>query len=77
MHEDEVVKISVNSWIMIDAAFFWKMDPNYSRPCTESGNFGSHSQIKSNGMEERYLLLCSPTVLGFGLGNKLWGKRST
>jgi hypothetical protein len=33
VREQEVIKKSINSRIMIDAAFFWKMNPNYSR-CT-------------------------------------------
>jgi hypothetical protein len=40
----------------------------------------SSDAVKSNGMEPLDvkgddLLICSPTVLGFSLGNKLWGKR--
>ena len=39
----------------------------------------SSDSVKSNGMEPSEvkgdnLLICSPTVLGFSLGNKLWGE---
>ncbi|KAF8847949.1 hypothetical protein BDZ45DRAFT_811180 [Acephala macrosclerotiorum] len=32
MHQGEPVKFSVDSRVMIDADFFWKMNPNYTRP---------------------------------------------
>jgi hypothetical protein len=40
----------------------------------------SSDSVKSNGLEPSEvkgddLLICSPTVLGFSLGNKLWGER--
>jgi hypothetical protein len=31
MHDGDVVRYLVNSWIMIDAAFSRKVNPNYSR----------------------------------------------
>jgi hypothetical protein len=39
----------------------------------------SSDAVKSNGMEPSDvkgddILICSPTVLGFSLGNKLWGE---
>jgi hypothetical protein len=40
----------------------------------------SSDSVRSNGMDPSEvkgddLLICSPTVLGFSLGNKLWGER--
>jgi hypothetical protein len=35
MHRGEPAKFSIDSRIMIDADFFWKMNPNYSRPRTD------------------------------------------
>jgi hypothetical protein len=32
MYREELVRFSVNSRVMINADFFWKMNPNYSRP---------------------------------------------
>ena len=32
MHEGDPVTVSVDSRVMIDADFFWQMNPNYSRP---------------------------------------------
>ena len=32
MHRGDPVRVSVNSRMMIDADFFWKINPNYSRP---------------------------------------------
>jgi len=46
----------------------------------EDSRKGSSDSVRSNGMDPSEvrgddLLICSPTVLGFGLGNKLWGER--
>ena len=92
----QVVKFSVDSRIMVDAAFFQKMNPNYSRPhvgeaqnnkssyfdfysglsdTTSSGRI-KKADIKPKEMNERELLICCPTVLGFSLGDKIWGKLS-
>jgi hypothetical protein len=35
MYRGEPARFSVNSRVMIDADFFWKMNPNYSRPRTD------------------------------------------
>ncbi|KAF8540209.1 P-loop containing nucleoside triphosphate hydrolase protein [Trichophaea hybrida] len=35
MHKGDAVRFSVDSRVMIDANFFWKMNPNYSRPRTD------------------------------------------
>ena len=94
MKEGEAVTVSVDSRIMLDAAFFRKMNPNYTRPqpnelvkkktdnegyfeiSPESSSEGSLDRIKGNGVEpteivEKDLLICCPTVPGFGLGDKL------
>ena len=82
------VKIQVNSRVVIDAAFFCKKNPNYPRPFIKGRN-GNVIDInllnlpgnKMQGMDPTEMsgddfLLCSPTVLGFSLGNKLWCKWS-
>jgi len=95
MKDGVAVKVSVDSRVMLDAAFFRKMNPNYTRPqpdelvekktgkdgCfeifSESSSQRSLDQIKDNGLEptkidDKDLLICCPTVPGFGLGDKLW-----
>jgi hypothetical protein len=32
MHKGDAVRFPVNGRIIVDAAFFWKANPNYSRP---------------------------------------------
>ena len=65
MKEREAVKVSVDSRIMLDAAFFRKMNPNYIRPQPDElvkkkaddddyfENFpeSSRGQVKDNGVE--------------------------
>ena len=97
MKDGEAVTVSVDSRVMLDAGFFRKMNPNYSRPQPNelvkktdddgwAGMLDSSSEGKSldritgNGVEldnieENDLLICCPTVPGFGLGNKLWSMR--
>ncbi len=95
MKDGEPVKVSVDSRVMLDAAFFRKMNPNYTRPqphelvrkkmdndgyfdaFSESSSERTLDQIKGNGVEptkieEKDLLICCPTVPGFGLGDKTW-----
>lgn len=95
MKDGEVITVSVDSRVILDAAFFRKMNPNYTRPqpielikkktdsdgwaemFSESSNEGSFDRIKGNGVEptdieEKDLLICCPTVPGFGLEHKLW-----
>ena len=95
MKDGEAMTVSVDSCVMLDAAFFRKMNPNYTRSqpnelvkektdhdgwaemFSESSNEGSLDRIKGNGVEpthikESDLLICCPTVPGFGLGDKLW-----
>ena len=95
MKEGEAFAVSVDSRVMLDAAFFRKMNPNYTRPqpnelvkektesdrfiemFSESSSEGSLDRIKGNGVEptnieEKDLLICCPTVPGFGLGDKMW-----
>jgi hypothetical protein len=93
MYDGSPVLFPVNSRIMIDAAFFRKQNPNYSRPrITEpvepdcDGLYDisdllseQDDQVQSNGkrpeeLKEDELLTCSPTVLGFSFGDKIWGK---
>ena len=95
MKDGEAVTVSVDSRVMLDAAFFRKMNPNYIRPqpnklvkkktenngfiefFSESSSEGSLDRIQGNGVEttnveEKDLLICCPTVPGFGLGDKMW-----
>ena len=93
--EGEAFTVSVDSRVVLNAAFFRKMNPNYTRPepnelagtkaendlyfeiSSESSSEGSLDRIKGNGVEptkieEKDLLICCPTVPGFGLRDKLW-----
>ena len=95
MKDGEAMTVSVDSRVVLDAAFFRKMNPNYTRPqphelvekkkdndgwaemFSESSSEGSLDRVKGNGVEttnieENDLLICCPTVPGFGLGDKLW-----
>ena len=93
MHEGDPVTVSVDSRVMIDADFFWQMNPNYSRPRADLAgnrvrNASSHQggpppplpkPVQSEDIEpaeltEEDLLICCPTVLGFGFDEKLWGE---
>ncbi|KAG9228673.1 hypothetical protein BJ875DRAFT_388912 [Amylocarpus encephaloides] len=92
MHRGDPVRVSVNSRMMIDADFFWKMNPNYSRPRADTvtpnsglspppGYWPFGSQVKSDGVEpydlkEDDFLICCPTVLGFSFDEKLWAEFS-
>jgi hypothetical protein len=89
MYKEELVMVSVNSRVMIDANFFWKMNLNYFRPCadlvrTQIWNaFGPPSplpkSVQSEDVEliklrEDDLIICCLTVLGFSFGKKLWNE---
>lgn len=54
MDDGDPVRVSVDSRVMIDANFFWKMNPNYSRPRADlaaSGYEPSRGQVKSDDVE--------------------------
>ncbi|PMD21103.1 P-loop containing nucleoside triphosphate hydrolase protein [Hyaloscypha hepaticicola] len=88
MDEGDPVRLSVDSRVIIDPDFFWKMNPNYSRPRTDLDvtrpnqlppGWSSCTVVKSNGIEpaeltEDDLLICCPTVLGFSFGEKIWAE---
>ena len=88
LYEDRLLKARVCGRIMIDAQQFRKWNPNYARLATEKPHtdlFGRHSdqeivnRIRSNGIDpsalkEEDLAICSPTVLGFSLNEKAWGR---
>jgi hypothetical protein len=88
MDEGDPVRLSVDSRVIIDPDFFWKMNPNYSRPRTDLDvtrpnqpppGWSTRTVVKSNGIEpaeltEDDLLICCPTVLGFSFGEKIWGE---
>jgi hypothetical protein len=69
---------------MVDAVFFRRVNPNYDRPqvehswCSDFLGLGSdkedikNSEVPPEELEDRDLLVCSPTVLGFSLNDKKW-----
>lgn len=116
MRDGEPVEVRIDSRIMVDAAWFRKMNPNYFRSTAidldhgfdisaflfrfEHGSsvetFSEASEISSEAssddasiatsfdlegsimdqaeLTDEFLLLCCPTVPGFSLKDKLWGK---
>ncbi|KAF2258837.1 P-loop containing nucleoside triphosphate hydrolase protein [Lojkania enalia] len=69
IHKGKEVGFPVDSRIIVDAAFFRKMNPSYARP----------KRARSTGLEpadvtEDDLLICSPTVPGFSFSKKLWAE---
>jgi hypothetical protein len=86
--QDQLLRVHVRGRIMIDAQQFRKWNPNYARLATIKPHInllGRHSnheivdRVRSNGMdpsdlEEEDLAICSPTVLGFSLNEKVWGR---
>jgi hypothetical protein len=97
----EPVAMSISSRIMVDAAQFRKINPNYLRPSliraansrwhdsnhTELSNYFDDGppplpktdQVKVDDVDvdmqdEENLIICSPTVLGYSLNDKLWRK---
>ncbi|KFY96264.1 hypothetical protein V500_02531, partial [Pseudogymnoascus sp. VKM F-4518 (FW-2643)] len=89
MKKNKPVEILVNSRIMVDAASFQEVNPNYTRPSifkssdsfdlwaiAASSNQIDKSVMKSSmdldALTDEDLLICSPTVLGFSLEDKLW-----
>ncbi|KAL5322937.1 hypothetical protein ACEPPN_010917 [Leptodophora sp. 'Broadleaf-Isolate-01'] len=90
MYEGDPVTVSVDSRVMVDADFFWKMNPNYSRPRADlAGNRIRNASggtplplprpVQSEDVEpaelrEDDLLIYCPTVLGFSFGEKLWAE---
>ncbi|GFG17794.1 hypothetical protein IFM61392_10224 [Aspergillus lentulus] len=87
-HKDQLMKVHVSSRIMVDAQQFRKWNPNYARLTTKKPHTDMFGQIldheivdrvQSNGMDpgelkEEELAICSPTVLGFSLNEKIWGE---
>ena len=83
----EIKPVTVNSRIMVDAAFFRLVNPNYARPQVDEWSFfwesaGSNenrndiknSEVPPHELGHHDLLVCSPTVLGFSLNDKQWRK---
>ena len=111
IRDGEPVEVRIDSRIMVDAAWFRKMNPNYFRSAvidldhgfdisaflspfeydssieSEASDVSSAedasiatsfdlegSVVEQAEMTDEYLLLCCPTVPGFSLKDKLWGK---
>jgi hypothetical protein len=90
MYKEELVMVSVNSRVMIDVNFFWKMNLNYFRPCADLAEtqiwnaFGGPpsplpKSVQSEDVEliklrEDDLIICCLTVLGFSFDKKLWNE---
>jgi len=118
MRDGEPVEVRIDGRIMVDAACFRKMNPNYFRSTVIDLDHGidlsayfeplwdasfdmasseassddasiatffdlasetSPDQLEGSVVEqaettEEYLLICCPTVPGFSLKDKLWGK---
>ncbi|KFY02063.1 hypothetical protein V490_00656, partial [Pseudogymnoascus sp. VKM F-3557] len=91
MKKNKPVEVFINSRIMVDAASFQEINPNYTRPSifkssdsidlwlivdAASSNQIDESATKSSmdldALTDEDLLICSPTVLGFSLNDKLW-----
>jgi hypothetical protein len=88
--KNKLLKLHVNGRIMVDAAIFRKTNPNYSRleikkPDTvdffleQVKQGGPESRIRGkdidfSAMKKEDLAICSPTVLGFSLNEKIWGE---
>jgi hypothetical protein len=88
-HKDKLIKIHVNSRIMVDAGLFRELNPNYPRLeikkpavtdlCGWTVGSKTVGRIQGNGMDpmeigDDDLAICSPTVLGFSLDEKIWGE---
>jgi hypothetical protein len=81
MYEGDLVTVSVDGRVIVDADFFWKMNPIYSRPRANlaesrirnasSGLPPPLEDVELAKLREDDLLLCCPTVLGFSFSEKL------
>lgn len=90
MKKGKPIEISINGRIMVDAAMFQEVNPNYVRPSIFKSTEGTNpweifndaqpdeSALKKgidlNNLSDEDLLLCSPTVLGFTLEEQVWRK---
>jgi hypothetical protein len=88
-HKGQLMKHHVNSRVMVDAGLFRKVNPNYARLQIKKPQYmdifgqvresDSVDRVRSNGMDpselrEDDLAICSPTLLGFSLNEKIWGE---
>lgn len=90
INQNKMVKVLVDSRVILDAAFFREMNPNYARPKVDGSSSaisffdlfcGSSTtekvrcaDLESNELELADLLFCCPTVPGFSFADKLWRK---
>ncbi|OKL55245.1 hypothetical protein UA08_09489 [Talaromyces atroroseus] len=89
-NKTKLLKLHVNGRIMVDAAIFRKSNPNYPRLEIKKPDMVDFffEQVKRGepegrvrskdvdfrAMKEEDLAMCSPTVLGFSLNEKIWGE---
>jgi hypothetical protein len=87
IHKEDPVRVSVDSRVIVNADFFWKINPNYSRPRanlarSQNSNISSglppspskpiqSKDVKPAELTKDGLLICCPTVLDFSFGKKL------
>ena len=82
-----ITRASIRGRIVVDASFFYEMNPDYTKPrfdkSKQSSSFGLWGQLeepdkiakplpKPADLSDELLLVCSPTVLGFSLSINKW-----
>ncbi|KAB8223448.1 P-loop containing nucleoside triphosphate hydrolase protein [Aspergillus novoparasiticus] len=85
--DDELIQVHADGRVMVDAASFRRISPNYPRfqdrrpvklrpyyTVLETVDRITGNCVNPDEMEEEDLARCSPTVLGFCLDNKYWGE---
>lgn len=88
-HKDQLMKFHINSRVRIDAGLCRKINPNYVRLETKKPHatdmfsqvlesktvdrIGSNC-MDATEMKDDDLAICSPTILGFSLNEKIWGE---
>lgn len=81
IEKGEYVEVLVDSRIMVDVAYFRKINPNYTRPhINELARPSSSSDTYVfffSDIEAEEVKICSQTVCGWSFGNKRWRKPSS
>jgi hypothetical protein len=85
----EINRASISGRIVVDASLFFEIIPNYTKPRFDDNKESNSVDFWRRSTEsdkiqprfpnstvasDNYLLVCSPTVLGFSLGTKQWRK---